>query len=547
MEHQFEDFDDRRLLATIDAALDVLTDERRLRLPSERERMDVLAAALQVSGRLEAWQSRYAAALDRDEAVWHEHGTSTASWLAESHRLTRREGNRLIQVGRRLARFGLIAAAAESGAISPAQADAITSVLEELPDDFDADQMWRAQETMVELAEHHNSTDLRNLTGYLIEVLDPVTAEQREAARLEREHRRAQRNRRLTFTRTGDGSVLFRGSLPVTEGEAFIKVIDAHTAAVQRGLDALDPEAEYVTPTMRRADGLIAMVRAHQARSAAPHHGGDRPRVVVTIGHESLQAMAAEAGYPVPGRLIGTNQGVPASVLRTWLCDAEVLPAVLGGESEVLDVGRAERLVTREIRRALEIRYQGCVFPGCDKPPDACHAHHITPWWAGGATSLTNLVLVCAHHHGIVEPGYDSDADRWRVELGAGGVPRVIPPCRVDPEQRPRIHTRFRRPSRGRRGTARAKTRPERQWSARTVPDSAPRRAREQHRVVGVPSWLEHAHQFGEAAAGHRSRRPRGAGPRTGHTSLGMWRHRGRSVTRFDPVFPGYRQVVLRR
>ena len=119
------------------------------------------------------------------------------------------------------------------------------------------------------------------------------------------------------------------------------------------------------------------------------------------------------------------------------------MPAVLGGASEILDVGRSQRLVTPAIRAALELRDGGCVFPGCNTPPQDCHAHHIQPWWAGGATALWNLVLLCAHHHGIVEPGHDPTADRWKVDLQPDGTAHVLPPLRVDPHLRPRLHARF--------------------------------------------------------------------------------------------------------
>ena len=67
----------------------------------------------------------------------------------------------------------------------------------------------------------------------------------------------------------------------------------------------------------------------------------------------------------------------------------------------------------------------------------------MIPWRLGGPTALWNLCLPCKHHHGILEPGTDANADRWKVELRADGIPQVIPPKRVDPQQRPRIHTRF--------------------------------------------------------------------------------------------------------
>ena len=132
-----------------------------------------------------------------------------------------------------------------------------------------------------------------------------------------------------------------------------------------------------------------------------------------------------------------------------WPATADLLPAVLGGASEVLDVGRAQRLVTPAIRAALALRDGGCVFPGCEKPPHACHAHHVIPWWQGGTTAQTNLALLCPHHHGLIEPARDGPAppepqlNRWELRIGDDGLPEIIPPRLVDHARRPRRHQRL--------------------------------------------------------------------------------------------------------
>ena len=51
------------------------------------------------------------------------------------------------------------------------------------------------------------------------------------------------------------------------------------------------------------------------------------------------------------------------------------------------------------LRRAVAVRDRGCRFPGCDQPVAACQPHHILPRAQGGATSLTNLMLLCTFHH----------------------------------------------------------------------------------------------------------------------------------------------------
>jgi hypothetical protein len=440
MESGFERYTDSQLLAVIAAALDALTDDRP-RFPSDAEQLALLRESLPVAARLTAWQQQLAARVETSEAAWHEHGTSTTTWLAEAVNLTPREARRLVKAGQGLQRFGVLGSAAASGGVLAEQAEAITGVLDGLPDDFSADTLSEAQELMVGFAASHNATELRRLSRHLLEVLDPDGAEAREAERLEREHRLAMRNRHLKFVPDHAGSMLIRGSLPVAEAEPFIQIIDAYAAAAKRGLDRLDPQAECLTSGMWRADALLRMVDRHCERELAPIHGGDRPRVVVTLSYDKLAKAAADAG--LAGRLVGSDEPVEAGVLRRWLCDADVLPIVLGGPSEILDVCRTRRLVTPEIRAALEQRDGGCVFPGCDKPPRDCHAHHRQPWWAGGRTELPNLALLCDHHHGIVEPSRDPKADRWSIRIRDDGITEVLPPRRVDPQHRPRVHARF--------------------------------------------------------------------------------------------------------
>ena len=73
----------------------------------------------------------------------------------------------------------------------------------------------------------------------------------------------------------------------------------------------------------------------------------------------------------------------------------------------ILDVGTLTRVVTTAMRVALVARDRRCRFPGCDRPPHWCEAHHIEPWEHGGPTRLDNLVLLCSRHHHVVhQPGW---------------------------------------------------------------------------------------------------------------------------------------------
>jgi hypothetical protein len=86
-------------------------------------------------------------------------------------------------------------------------------------------------------------------------------------------------------------------------------------------------------------------------------------------------------------------------------CDAEIIPIVLNGHGEALDVGREQRLATRAQRRALRAMYRTCAYPGCHISIEACRIHHVHWWNHDGPTSLHNLIPLCSSHHHLVHEG----------------------------------------------------------------------------------------------------------------------------------------------
>ncbi len=86
------------------------------------------------------------------------------------------------------------------------------------------------------------------------------------------------------------------------------------------------------------------------------------------------------------------------------------------GRSEVLDLGRQTRLVSPALRRALVLRDRGCVFPGCDRPPEWCDAHHIIRWERNGTTDRDNCCLLCRRHHMMCHEG------GWTIQRNPDGT-----------------------------------------------------------------------------------------------------------------------------
>ena len=178
----------------------------------------------------------------------------------------------------------------------------------------------------------------------------------------------------------------------------------------------------------RRGQALIEALRRFLDQGTAPIQGGQRPHITVTIGLDALR------------RGIGTGTldfggPVSAGILRMLACDAAIIPAVLGSASQVLDVGRANRLFPPGIRKAIALRDRGCAFPGCDRPPGWTEAHHIRHWIHGGPSSLDNGVLLCARHHHEIHRGH------WEVRMAADLFPEFLPPEWIDKERKPRRNT----------------------------------------------------------------------------------------------------------
>ncbi|MHA7143797.1 HNH endonuclease signature motif containing protein [Arthrobacter sp. TmT3-37] len=172
-------------------------------------------------------------------------------------------------------------------------------------------------------------------------------------------------------------------------------------------------------------DGLVSACRIALSTDGLSASGGHRPQVMVTISYSDLVGEMERAGHAVFG------QQISARSIRKLACDADIIPLVLGGKGQILDIGRAQRLFPPHLRRGLVARDKGCAFPDCSIPATWCEAHHIAPWATGGTTSISQGVLLCSRHHHVVHEG------KWTVE-SKHGIPWFTPPTYVDPGRTPR-------------------------------------------------------------------------------------------------------------
>jgi hypothetical protein len=143
--------------------------------------------------------------------------------------------------------------------------------------------------------------------------------------------------------------------------------------------------------------------------------------VSITIDHRSLAGQPAEDLRDGLTRRMETDGGAPISrSTAERLCCTGRVSAVHrhvhdDGTIEVLGITDVQRYPNARQRQALRHRDQGCLFPGCDAPVDWCDAHHLIPAEINGPTIMTNLVLLCRHHHHQVHEG------GWRMWRASDG------------------------------------------------------------------------------------------------------------------------------
>lgn len=328
---------------------------------------------------------------------------NTAGWWATVTRCTRASAHRQVNLAARLddATHAPTAAAMAAGGVSVEQAAVILDAVDALPAELvGADVRRRAEDHLVELAAHHDPKELRILGRRILEVIAPDVAEDHERRILEDQERHAAATASFTMRSDGLGSVYGRFKIPVLAGEMLAKHLAAiaaprHRHAVEGGDDVAAREtsgSERVSRPLRLGAAFTEYIET-RAASGSPQAGGLAATIAVTMTLENLVGASERAA------VLDTGESISAAEARRLACEAGIIPAVLGGVSQPLDIGRKARFHTEPQRTALALRDRGCAEEHCDWPPGMCHAHHRQPWSRGGGTSVKNGVLLCPRHH----------------------------------------------------------------------------------------------------------------------------------------------------
>jgi hypothetical protein len=430
------------ILAVLDRALDGVRS-----MPvwsaSDATLIACLDRAQALASQVTALQLRLAHEVDGRGLPIGQGAASTTAWLRDRYRISAGAAHRMVRLATATdTALSTTAQALTAGTVNVEQAHVIASAIADLPTDVPADVRAAGERYLLDQAHTFGPRELGALGQRLFEVIAPQVAAQREQQSLDRAEERACQRRGLWLTdQPGTSEVRVTGWLDRDDAATINAALDPLCAPRRTGATpttsnpaasgpafgrAGDPTGwDNRTGGQRRLDALLDVCRLACATGELPTNGGDRPHVVVTMSLDTLRAQTGAATL---------DDGSPLSptTARRIACDAAIIPAILDGPSQILDIGRERRLFTGPLRHALILRDGGCAFPGCDRPPRWCNGHHIVHWADGGPTSLNNAVLLCGHHHRLIHHS------EWQVRISlTDGRPEFTPPRYIDPDQHP--------------------------------------------------------------------------------------------------------------
>ena len=333
------------------------------------------------------------------------------------------EARRLIQAGRAMApaqaaaddtvpegakpRHGAIETGLVSGELSLESAGILGESLDEVASYVSADKVLDLEKRLVKKAKKLTATEVKRMVKRAVAMADERGLQERERAN--------HNNRYVAWSEDRDGMVYLTAKLDAVTAAPIRTVIDQMVTLKfrkRRSQDPLDPDKR--TPGQMRADSLFELCR-HALGCEEMEKSGVRTALVVRVGLDDLRTGEGA------GTIDGTDAPVSVRELRRVAGDAGVIPMVLGGDSEILDLGTIERRFTPAQRMALVERDGGCAM--CHAPPEHCEAHHID-WWKrdNGPTDLNNGLMLCTRcHHDIHRLG-------WQIEIVDGHVFFLPPP-----------------------------------------------------------------------------------------------------------------------
>ncbi len=342
--------------------------------------------------------------------------TGTDAWLAGLLGSTRASQAAGVRLGELLAtKYAVTREAFAAGRLRADQVRVIVNAAEQAPARATPEQLRAAEEVLVGKATGEgtrsgrgmNATRLRQAARRMFDPVDPELADEHEQAMLTRERKGAEVETYLSLHDNGDGTWSGRFRIPELHGNLLDTVLGRLTSPRRVGRDnngrpVVDETAPGIGESVSFPEVQGAALCELIEHLPSTGHAGATASVLVTMDLagllDGIGAARLESGVRVT-----------AGEARRLACEAGLVPAVLGGRSEPLDLGRERRLHSTAQRRALSLVHDSCAVAGCERPFSWCEVHHHRLAWSqGGRTNLGNGLPLCGHHHRRAhDPGWD--------------------------------------------------------------------------------------------------------------------------------------------
>ncbi len=367
--------------------------------------------------RLQSVRLAVLAEADRSEVAGLTGASGTAAWVAAETRTDGAAAGRDVRLATALD-DGLPATreALAAGDVSSEHAQVIASATGRLPAGLSAAERAAIESSLVQRAKLVDPAALRKSARRALEAADRSQAEvdAHEDRVLRDKEQEALARTRLTWHHHTDGTTTGSFTVPTLAASILVKTIqqmasprrfarrvtrDVKQSAAAAGRKLTAAELREASWDAQRSSDVDWAHRYGTAFVELLEHlptdkltGKVAATVVVTVEHGRLKDELGSAH-------LDTGQDLSASEARRLACGAGLLPAVLAGPSQLLDLGRTDRFFTEAQRVALATRYDTCVAAGCDRPYSWTELHHEDPWHTGGHTDLDLAVPLCGHHH----------------------------------------------------------------------------------------------------------------------------------------------------
>ena len=388
------------------------------------------AQITELAGHLNAATHRWLtliAQFDRRDGWGDGSSQSCAHWLSWKCGLNLGSARERVRVAHALETLPLISAAMARGALSYSKVRAMTRVATAATED-----------ELLMIALHG--------TAHHIETLVRHYRRAQDAAELSREAQQFA-HRQVSYFFDDDGSLVLSARLPAETGAVLVKALEvatqdsyrknipAGTSTIADARDSIDPCDSVAGSDDNRSDELCSDGLRSDERHSEDHHSDERrpDNSKYTLSHRRADALGLFAetflkhGYQAlsggerqqivihvdaqtlidgsAGRCeLESGPALAAQTARRLSCDASLVTITEDEAGQPLDVGRKTRSIPPAIRRALRSRDPTCRFPGCSQS-QFLDGHHIEHWADGGATKLSNLVMLCRFHHRELHEG----------------------------------------------------------------------------------------------------------------------------------------------